>query len=86
MKLLLLTSLLLSIANGYTFEIHGGHHCKRNLQPKVTMVEHLPAKRNIGSLSHPDGSEWCQGRPTYWLIGHDPDDSPWCQLEDGTWK
>jgi hypothetical protein len=50
------------------------------------MVEHLPAKRNIGSLSHPDGSEWCQGRPTYWLIGHDPDDSPWCQLEDGTWK
>jgi hypothetical protein len=89
MKLLLLTSLLLDVANGYTFDTVDGRPRKEEadtLQPKVTTVEHLPAKRNIGSLSRPDGSEWCQGLPTYWLIGHDPDDSPWCQVEDGTWK
>lgn len=77
MKLLFPTMILLGIVNGVHAE---------GLQPKVTTVESLPAKRVIGSLSRPNGSEWCQGRPTYWLIGHDFDDSPWCQGEDGTWE
>jgi hypothetical protein len=38
------------------------------LQPRVTTVESHPARRVFGSLSMPNGSPWCDGRPTYWLV------------------
>lgn len=40
------------------------------LYPKVTVVERFPTRRVFGSLSLPDGSPWCAGQPTYWLVGH----------------
>ncbi|HEY7775918.1 MAG TPA: VCBS repeat-containing protein, partial [Kineobactrum sp.] len=57
-----------------------------HLQPKVTVVESKPARRVVASVSKPEGSPWCNGRPTYWLAGHDnTPETPWCQREDGSW-
>lgn len=50
------------------------------LQPTVIEVEHHPARRHFGTwdLSSADGTVWCDGRPTYWLSGHQPkDETPW---------
>ncbi|UHD14505.1 FG-GAP repeat domain-containing protein [Thiocapsa bogorovii] len=56
------------------------------LQPWVTVVESAPARRVIGSVSMPEGSPWCDGKPTYWLVGHDnTPETPWCQQSDGSW-
>jgi len=56
------------------------------LQPRVTVVESAPARRAIGSVSMPQGSPWCNGRPTYWLVGHDnTPETPWCLQADGRW-
>jgi len=52
----------------------------QDYQPKaVVTVEKLPARNAIGSISMmPEGSPWCDGRPTYWLVGHHVDNKPWC--------
>lgn len=56
------------------------------LQPQVTVIESMPPKRAHGSISIPEGSVWCQGRPTYWWVGHDNGtETPWCQEKDGSW-
>jgi hypothetical protein len=59
---------------------------RAGLQPAVTVVESAPARKAHGSLSMPEGSPWCLGRPTYWLVGHDnTPETPWCQQPDGAW-
>lgn len=59
---------LLALANG-----------ENSYQPKVITVESHPARRLLGSISLPKGSPWCDGMPTYWLVGHQGDDeTPWC--------
>jgi len=58
-----------------------------DLQPKaVVTIEKLPARKVFGSISLPKGSPWCDGKPTYWLVGHQPtNESPWCLVSnDGT--
>ena len=52
----------------------------QDFQPHtIVTVEQLPARRQLGSLSLPQGSPWCDGKPTYWLVGHQGDhESPWC--------
>lgn len=66
-----------------------------SIQPKsIVTVESHPARKVMGSISHPEGSPWCFGRPTYWLVGHQTfDESPWCLDEkpfddyaNSTWK
>lgn len=47
--------------------------------PDVTVIERNPVQRVFGSLSMPEGSPWCHGQPTYWLVGHQShDESPYC--------
>lgn len=56
-------------------------------QPNVTMLEGLPSRRSAGIISLPEGSPWCEGRPTNWLPGHhnhEPD-VPNC-LVRGKWR
>jgi hypothetical protein len=36
------------------------------LQPLVTVVEGFPDRKDFGSISLPEGSPWCGGRPTFW--------------------
>lgn len=57
-----------------------------DLQPKaVKTIERNPARKVLGSISLPEGSPWCDGKPTYWLIGHQPkDESPWCLANDNS--
>lgn len=57
------------------------------LQPVVTVVQNY-ARRAVGSLSMPEGSPWCAGRPTYWPEGHlnKYNDTPSCLNDDGTWE
>jgi FG-GAP-like repeat len=56
----------------------------QNLQPKVITVESQTARKVYGSVSSPKGSPWCQGRPMYWLVGHQVDaESPYCLTENG---
>jgi FG-GAP-like repeat len=58
-----------------------------NMQPrKVITVESHPARHVFGSVSAPEGSPWCQGRPMYWLVGHQTDaESPYCLSDAGHW-
>jgi hypothetical protein len=53
---------------------------QQEFQPQTILtVEQLPARRQLGSISLPHGSPWCDGKPTYWLVGHQGDhESPWC--------
>jgi FG-GAP-like repeat len=56
----------------------------QDLQPRVITVESYPARRVFGSVSAPQGSIWCQGRPMYWLVGHQTDrESPYCLTDVG---
>ena len=48
-------------------------------QPKVTRVEQGASSRVAGSVSIPEGSTWCRGKPTYWLVGHQHPEHPWCR-------
>lgn len=58
-----------------------------NFQPQVTVVESAPETKSFGSLSLPYGSKWCDGKPTYWMIGHQKDDEePLCEVEPGKWE
>jgi len=51
----------------------------QDLQPEVITVEEAPAVRAMASISLPLGSPWCDGKPTYWLVGHQADnESPQC--------
>jgi len=62
-----------------------GYAMAQDYQPKaVVTVEKLPATKLLGSISMPEGSPWCGGRPAYWLVGHQPEDTPWCLVTDGT--
>ena len=53
---------------------------QQDFQPRtIVTIEALPARRQLGSISMPEGSPWCDGKPTYWLVGHQGDyESPWC--------
>lgn len=55
-----------------------------SLQPQVIPVEVNHARKQLGSISMPFGSAWCDGSPAYWLIGHQPGDTerPWCLVTD----
>jgi FG-GAP-like repeat len=57
----------------------------QGMQPRsVVTVESHPARKVFGSVSAPEGSEWCQGRPMYWLVGHQSDsESPYCLTDHG---
>lgn len=56
------------------------------MQPKITVIEQLPQRMNYGSLSSPEGSPWCGGNATIWLVGHQLDESPYCyDAEIGNW-
>ena len=60
---------------------------QQNFQPPtIVTVEQFPARRQLGSISLPHGSPWCDGKPTYWLVGHQGDrESPWClQVSNNT--
>ena len=74
---LVLVSIVVAYANA--------QRADRPLQPKVVTVEQTPSRKVVGSLSMPDGSPWCNGKPTYWLVGHDPFDSPMCKSLGGGW-
>uniref|UniRef100_A0A7S3QGS3 ASPIC/UnbV domain-containing protein n=1 Tax=Chaetoceros debilis TaxID=122233 RepID=A0A7S3QGS3_9STRA len=48
-------------------------------QPTVVTVESYPSRRLLNAVSLPEGSIWCDGKPTYWLVGHQKShESPWC--------
>lgn len=56
-------------------------------QPRVVTVEKHPATKAFGSLSLPRGSPWCEGEPTYWLVGHQKwNETPSCLGPDGEWR
>lgn len=56
------------------------------LQPNVTVVEGQPQRMVYGSISMPQGSPWCHGDSTYWLVGHQLGETPQCyDLETNTW-
>jgi len=58
----------------------------QSVQPRVVRVETIGATKLFGSISKPEGSVWCQGRPTYWLVGHQHEDFPWCyNAHNDTW-
>jgi len=43
---------------------------QQTLQPvKMIRVETGGSSRVMNSVSDPTGTKWCQGRPTYWLVG-----------------
>lgn len=55
-------------------------------QPSVVFVEAEQATKLWGSLCAPEGTPWCGGLPTYWLIGHqNVSESPWCRQRSGNW-
>jgi len=56
----------------------------KKFQPRVTKVEKGRATKMLGSISNPEGSVWCQGRPMVWLTGHHNGDRPWCQKKNGS--
>ena len=50
-----------------------------SFQPSaVVTVEKSPARKVFGSISLPLGSVFCNGRPTYWLVGHSIEEAPYC--------
>jgi hypothetical protein len=53
---------------------------QENNQPEYTRIESSIPRKQLGSLSLPFGSPWCNGKPTFWLVGHQPGDTerPWC--------
>lgn len=55
-----------------------------SLQPVITTVERV-SRRVFGSVSFPLGHPWCNGKPTYWLIGHESKmEAPHCLVTDHT--
>lgn len=56
------------------------------LQPTVTVVESQPQRMVYASISNPEGTPWCEGNATYWLVGHQLEDTPHCfNAESNTW-
>lgn len=56
--------------------------CQPEYQPKVEFVQKGKAQTFIG---FPDGSPWCEGRPTYmWLVHNNT--RPYCRQKDGKWR
>ncbi len=49
-----------------------------SLQPNITIIERRPQRMSYGSISFPEGSPWCHGNATFWLIGHQLDETPYC--------
>lgn len=49
-----------------------------SLQPNVTVVEDSPQRMVYGSISSPEGSPWCGGNATFWMVGHQLDETPHC--------
>lgn len=55
-----------------------------DVQPTIITLEKLPSRKVWGSISLPEGSPWCDGKPAYWLVGHQPThESPWCLSSGG---
>jgi len=92
--LLLFLSALLSGPPG----TGGGHYpllamadliVSSGLQPRVTAVEDEFPQQAYSSLSAAEGTPWCGGRPTYWMLGHNWEpypEAPHCyNSEDNTW-
>lgn len=54
-------------------------------QPNFLLIE--PRNLAYASLSMPEGSPWCHGNKTFWLVGHQNDETPHCYNADsGTWN
>jgi len=55
--------------------------------PKATIVDDLPSEA-YASLSVPEGTKWCHGRPTFWMVGHrfQRPNFPYCRNPDGSWS
>ena len=47
-------------------------------QPNITIVESHPQRMVYGSISLPEGSPWCNGNKTFWLVGHQLYETPYC--------
>jgi len=49
------------------------HDLSEQFQPKTIVTvegnDRNPSRRVFGSLSSPEGSLWCDGKPTFWLVG-----------------
>lgn len=55
-------------------------------QPDVTVVESQPQRLNYASISFPEGSPWCKGNATFWMVGHQLFETPYCYDSDNkTW-
>lgn len=54
--------------------------CYSSYQPNYIPIEATVARKQLGSVSLPLGSPWCDGKPVFWLVGHQPGDTerPWC--------
>jgi len=57
-------------------------------QPKVTVVDCDRPSEAYASISLPEGSTWCGGKPTFWIVGHQWSDPErvFCQEPDGSWS
>jgi FG-GAP-like repeat len=82
MKLTNLLAVWRLIVAASLFQFAQGLSSERDqkFQPKVVLtVEANPSQRIFGSLSLANGSSWCNGKPTFWLVGHQIfDETPWC--------
>jgi hypothetical protein len=58
----------------------------RTFQPQITVVESHPQRLNYASISFPEGSPWCGGNATFWLVGHQLYETPYCyNAENKSW-
>ncbi len=77
----------------------GGSGTRFDVQPRVTVVD-APSgfsvgsslgkrvgSRLFGSVSDAEGTPWCHGQPTYWLVGHQSErEAPYCfNADDRCW-
>lgn len=86
-------SLLMIVMPCQAVAAHG--YAKDDVQPAVTVIDTTSLKiangapigcsergegtRVVGSLSDAEGTPWCNGRPTFWLVGHQPEnEAPFC--------
>lgn len=45
-------------------------------QPNIRIIEEQ--QRAYGSISKSEGSPWCDGNKTFWLVGHQKNETPFC--------
>ena len=44
-------------------DVEEGEHVE-SFQPEVTTLESLPSRKSSGIITLPEGSPWCDGKPT----------------------